>query len=194
MFAADRLLIPALAADLDVRGAGKLYDLVAGELPDLQILGVLLAASERRWRITRELRRMTPTRCGCCRSTYRGRSGWLPRRATAPRPRCSSPTRWSATPTASSPNTCSGSWGDEPIPGDPAARRRPIPGMAAHRTAAAGARDRRGPDSDAAAPRTGERSRRPVVGSRRPSIGPAADELRPAGAARRAADYATRGW
>jgi chromosome partitioning protein len=55
MLAADRLLIPALAADLDVRGAGKLYDLVADQLPDLEIIGVLVAASERRWRITREL-------------------------------------------------------------------------------------------------------------------------------------------
>jgi chromosome partitioning protein len=55
MLAADRLLIPALAADLDVRGAGKLYDLVAAQLPDLEILGVLIAASERRWRITRQL-------------------------------------------------------------------------------------------------------------------------------------------
>lgn len=55
MLAADRLLIPALAADLDVRGAGKLYDLVAAQLPELEILGVLIAASDRRWRITRQL-------------------------------------------------------------------------------------------------------------------------------------------
>ena len=55
MLAADQLLIPALAADLDVRGAGKLYDLVAAQLPELEILGVLIAASERRWRITRQL-------------------------------------------------------------------------------------------------------------------------------------------
>jgi chromosome partitioning protein len=54
VLAADALLIPALAADLDVRGAGKLYDLVEREVPDLRILGVLLAASERRWRITRD--------------------------------------------------------------------------------------------------------------------------------------------
>lgn len=54
ILAADGLLIPALAADLDVRGAGKVYDLVEAELPDLRILGVLLAASERRWRITRD--------------------------------------------------------------------------------------------------------------------------------------------
>ncbi|MGH3002379.1 MAG: ParA family protein [Gaiellaceae bacterium] len=54
MLAADRLLIPALAADLDVRGAGKLYDLVENEIPGLKILGVLIAASERRWRITRD--------------------------------------------------------------------------------------------------------------------------------------------
>ncbi len=60
VLAADGLLIPALAADLDVRGAGKLYDLVEGEVPELRILGVLIAASERRWRITRDAtRRMT---------------------------------------------------------------------------------------------------------------------------------------
>jgi chromosome partitioning protein len=54
LLAADGLLIPALAADLDVRGAGKLYDLVEAELPNLRVLGVLLAASEGRWRITQE--------------------------------------------------------------------------------------------------------------------------------------------
>jgi chromosome partitioning protein len=54
VLAADGLLIPALAADLDVRGAGKLYDLVEGEVPGLRILGVLIAASERRWRITQD--------------------------------------------------------------------------------------------------------------------------------------------
>jgi chromosome partitioning protein len=52
--AADGLLIPALAADLDVRGAGKLYDLVERDIPDLRILGVLIAASDRRWQITRD--------------------------------------------------------------------------------------------------------------------------------------------
>ena len=54
LLAADWLVIPALAADLDVRGAGKLYDLVETELPGLRILGVLIAASERRWRVTRD--------------------------------------------------------------------------------------------------------------------------------------------
>jgi chromosome partitioning protein len=54
VLAADGLLIPALAADLDVRGAGKLYDLVEGQVPGLRILGVLITASERRWRITRD--------------------------------------------------------------------------------------------------------------------------------------------
>lgn len=54
VLAADGLLIPTLAADLDVRGAGKLYDLVEDEIPQLRILGVLVAASERRWRITQE--------------------------------------------------------------------------------------------------------------------------------------------
>jgi cellulose biosynthesis protein BcsQ len=54
LIAADGLLIPALAADLDVRGAGKVYDLVESQLPDLRVLGVLMAASESRWRITRE--------------------------------------------------------------------------------------------------------------------------------------------
>ncbi len=54
ILAADELLIPALAADLDVRGAGKLYDLVESQVPGLRILGVLIAASERRWRVTRD--------------------------------------------------------------------------------------------------------------------------------------------
>ena len=53
VLAADGLLIPALAADLDVRGAGKLY-VVEEEIPDLRILGVLIAASDRRWLITRD--------------------------------------------------------------------------------------------------------------------------------------------
>ena len=44
---ADGLIIPALAADLDVRGAGKLYHLAEAEVPELRILGVLIAASER---------------------------------------------------------------------------------------------------------------------------------------------------
>ena len=54
VLAADGLLIPTLAADLDVRGAGKVYDLVEGEIPGLRILGVLIAASDRRWRSTRD--------------------------------------------------------------------------------------------------------------------------------------------
>lgn len=54
MLAADLLLIPSLAADLDIRGAGKVYDLVEAEVPELRIVGVLIAASERRWRVTRE--------------------------------------------------------------------------------------------------------------------------------------------
>jgi chromosome partitioning protein len=54
VLAADGLLIPALPADLDVRGAGKLYDLVEANVPHLRILGVLLAASEQRWRVTRD--------------------------------------------------------------------------------------------------------------------------------------------
>ncbi len=54
VLAADGLLIPALPADLDVRGAGKLYDLVEASVPDLRILGVLIAASDQRWRIARD--------------------------------------------------------------------------------------------------------------------------------------------
>jgi chromosome partitioning protein len=53
VLAADGLLIPARPADLDVRGAGKLYDLVETSVPDLRILGVLIAASDQRWRIAR---------------------------------------------------------------------------------------------------------------------------------------------
>jgi chromosome partitioning protein len=54
MLAADGLLIPARPADLDVRGAGKLYDLVESTVPGLRILGVLLAAGDSRWRVTRD--------------------------------------------------------------------------------------------------------------------------------------------
>jgi chromosome partitioning protein len=54
MLAADGLLIPARPADLDVRGAGKLYDLVETTVPDLRILGVLIAAGDSRWRVTRD--------------------------------------------------------------------------------------------------------------------------------------------
>ena len=82
LLAADGLLIPALAADLDVRGAGKVYDLVETQLPDLRILGVLVAASESRWRITREaVDRMTT-------DSMRVLPVWVPRSvrvASAPR-------------------------------------------------------------------------------------------------------------
>jgi chromosome partitioning protein len=54
VLAADGLLIPARRADLDVRGAGKLYDLVETSVLDLRILGVLIAASDQRWRIARD--------------------------------------------------------------------------------------------------------------------------------------------
>jgi chromosome partitioning protein len=54
VLSADGLLIPARPADLDVRGAGKLYDLVEAGVPDLRILGVLIAASDQRWRIARD--------------------------------------------------------------------------------------------------------------------------------------------
>jgi chromosome partitioning protein len=54
VLAADGLLIPARPADLDVRGAGKLYDLVETSVPDLRILGVMIAASDQRWRVARD--------------------------------------------------------------------------------------------------------------------------------------------
>jgi chromosome partitioning protein len=54
MLAADGLLIPARPADLDVRGAGKLYDLVERTIPGLRILGVLLAATDQRWLVARD--------------------------------------------------------------------------------------------------------------------------------------------
>ena len=102
VLAADGLLIPALAADLDVRGAGKLYDLVEGEVPGLRIVGVLIAASERRWRVTRDATaRMNADECVCCRSRSRARFGSPQHPGTERRQRYSSPTRWSATPTAS---------------------------------------------------------------------------------------------
>jgi chromosome partitioning protein len=63
VLAADGLLIPALPADLDVRGAGKLYDLVEAGVPDLRILGVLIAASDQRWRVAQDATtRMTADR------------------------------------------------------------------------------------------------------------------------------------
>ena len=54
MLAADGLLIPSRPADLDVRGAGKLYDLVESTVPGLRILGVLLAATDQRWIVARD--------------------------------------------------------------------------------------------------------------------------------------------
>ncbi|HTU94416.1 MAG TPA: ParA family protein [Solirubrobacteraceae bacterium] len=54
MLAADGLLIPARPADLDVRGAGKLYDLVESTVPGLRILGVLVAATDQRWIVARD--------------------------------------------------------------------------------------------------------------------------------------------
>ncbi len=63
VLAADGLLISALPADLDVRGAGKLYDLVEAGVADLRILGVLIAASDQRWRIAQDaMSRMTADR------------------------------------------------------------------------------------------------------------------------------------
>ena len=95
VLAADGLLIPALAADLDVRGAGKLYDLVEQEIPGLRILGVLIAASERRWRITRDAAdRMTADEMRVLPITVPRAVRVASRRGFAPRPQCSSPTRW----------------------------------------------------------------------------------------------------
>jgi chromosome partitioning protein len=58
LLAADYVLIPAQPADFDVRGAGKVYDLVESELgdanPNLRVLGVLIAPADPRWRIRRE--------------------------------------------------------------------------------------------------------------------------------------------
>ena len=95
LLAADGLLIPALAADLDVRGAGKLCDMVDAELPHLRVLGVLLAASEGRWRITREASSQMQSE-GTKVLPVRP-LGWLRRRGTRLRQRCSSPTRSSVT-------------------------------------------------------------------------------------------------
>lgn len=58
LLAADYVLIPAQPADFDVRGAGKVYDLVEGTLaesnPSLEVIGVLIAAADGRWVIRRE--------------------------------------------------------------------------------------------------------------------------------------------
>ena len=57
LIAADQVLIPARPADLDVRGAGKVYDLVERERPDAEILGVLIAPTDHRWRVRGESHR-----------------------------------------------------------------------------------------------------------------------------------------
>jgi hypothetical protein len=115
VLAADGLLIPALAADLDVRGAGKLYDLAEGEIPDLRILGVLIAASDRRWQITRDAAaRMAADHMRVLSSACLARYGSPPRRGSGRRPLCSSPTRWSRMPTGSWRSCCSPRSSDEP--------------------------------------------------------------------------------
>lgn len=53
LLAADELLIPTKPADHDVSSAGKLYDLVETELPDLRILGVFVAVADARWKLSR---------------------------------------------------------------------------------------------------------------------------------------------
>ena len=131
VLAADGLLIPALPADLDVRGAGKLYDLVEAGVPDLRILGVLIAASDQRWRIAQDATSSDDRRSDAraADADPPGGAGRLCAPLPRTRPSCWSPTRWSATPTANSPTTSSRSSDDDRPRTMPSVRRRPIPGM-----------------------------------------------------------------
>ncbi len=58
LLAADQVIVPCRPADLDVGGAAKVYDLVeeaVGELnPGLEVLGVLVAQTQRRWVLRRD--------------------------------------------------------------------------------------------------------------------------------------------
>ena len=58
LLAADSVVIPARPADLDVGGAAKVYDLIEESVrtlnPDLEILGVLIAQTQRRWVLRRD--------------------------------------------------------------------------------------------------------------------------------------------
>ena len=131
VLAADGLLIPALPADLDVRGAGKLYDLVEASVPDLRILGVLIAASDQRWRIARDASdshdRRSDARAAhpdpACRagrvSTPVSRADGGARARLDGQPRLP-PTR------SSHPRGARTMSAPEPMP---SVRRRPIPGM-----------------------------------------------------------------
>ena len=61
LFAADAVLVPALPAAFDVRGAGRLVDYVEDEVlpdrPGLRVLGVLITQADARWRLVRAARR-----------------------------------------------------------------------------------------------------------------------------------------
>lgn len=60
LLAADEVIIPARPSDHDIGGAGKIYDTIEQELPQLghqpQILGILLTQIDRRWRIGHQAR------------------------------------------------------------------------------------------------------------------------------------------
>ncbi len=58
LLAADAVIVPCRPADLDVGGAAKVYDLVEEAVrefnPDLEVLGVLVAQTQRRWVLRRD--------------------------------------------------------------------------------------------------------------------------------------------
>ncbi len=119
--AATAARIPTLAADIDVRRAGKLYDLVESQVPDLRILGVLIAASERRWRVTRDAAaRMHADNMRVLPFHVPRAVRVRPPRGIERRSRCSSPTRWSPRRTGASRTTSSKSTSDDRAPGDAA--------------------------------------------------------------------------
>ena len=131
VLAADGLLIPALAADLDVRGASKLYDLVEGEIPGLRILGRAdrrerAALADHQRRSAADGRGRDARAAGACTARRaRGVGAALPRSDRRAGARvdgqpCLPPARRSSAPGARAMSS------PQPMP---SARRRPIPGM-----------------------------------------------------------------
>jgi hypothetical protein len=94
VLAADALLIPALAADLDVSGAGNLYDLVEARCPRAGSWeSYWQPASAGGGSRATPPRGCTPTTCASCRCRCHGPYGWHRRRGTVRRRRFSNPSR-----------------------------------------------------------------------------------------------------
>ena len=135
VLAADGLLIPALPADLDVRGAGKLYDLVEAGVPDLRILGVLIAASDQRWRIAQDATSSDDRRSDAGAADA-DPAGGASRLSTAlPRTHRRAGARLDGQPRLppTRPPHPRGARTMSAPPAMPSVRRRPIPGMTRHR-------------------------------------------------------------